>query len=917
MSAAASGCGNCLTEALTGAASITLSLPGPLRVGGEAGLVTVEVADADGQPVPDGSEVELSTSLGFLDKRRLLSVGGVATTALRTGMVAGTAVVVARCGDLSATGQVVFAPDEAAVLALIAPALASVAQPVEVAAAARDRFDNPIRDGLAVTFEASGGDLEPPQAPLHEGLAVTRWTHRLAGTAVVTAAWGALRTSANVWFRPGPAVLIEMRAVPPAIPVTDGVAAVEAMARDPFGNLTLLDAPVTFAATDGTVVPPSRDKIDGVARTTFHATARAGPVQVTASAGGLVGSTTVDVRPADLRLALAEVSGPRGPMRYNQTYPGESVTYTLRVANAGMARARDVRLAAEVPRLLNARPHTVPEGARLLQPPPVEILGPPAPANETLGWSLPDLAAGDAVTLSLVGRTSRDYPWSGLDLLPVRAAVTSTTAEASVADLRRSDSLQIYSADLLVQARLDAAASAIRPGGWLVYEIGFGNLQTQTLVRGVHITSTLGAGLTYDHWQPQVGTTVRPVGAFSPTSDELVWAFDGPFGISQGIRLWLSIDERLMPETLVELEVAIGSAVHDIDLSNNQSSVVVPLRGTNLVVQLYAPSTVAPGDELLYEAVVRNDVTADPATKVLVELTPPRALRLVRTQPLGVLLADGRVQWQLEELPPAAERRFEVAFRVPDDAPLGSFYFGRVAVSSQPADAFADDNEAASSTRVVAGPPAAIDLSPSTAAMRACSEDQATFMAVVRDRVGNPVADGTVVGWRVWGGGLASDQSLTADGLAQTIVTAGPATGLLRVQAMSGAAAAERSIELQPGPPTAVQTSLRPQVVHPHDWLAFDVAVRSWCDNPVSDGWPVELVATNATFAGGGQRLSLSTAGGRVADQLRAGPAVGPVVLTARVGAVEGRGSAQVVARPIRPAYLPLTLVPRSGAGAR
>ncbi len=905
------------TRLLTTPWAITLSLPTRLRVGGEVGTVTVQLADRDGHPVPDGSPVDLSSSLGFLDRRRLLTVAGVASTSLRSGMVAGTAVVVARCGEVSATGSVILEPTEAVALGLLAPAMASVAEPAEVAVTARDRFDNLIQEGLTITFGASSGAVEPQQQPLRDGVAVAQWTNRVAGVATVTASWGSLRTAADVLFRSDRATQIEVRVDPPAVPVIDGVATVEAIARDAYGNLAFLDAPVTFEAADGIVVPATRERMDGVARTAYHAGPRAGTVVLTALAGGLRGSTTVAVRPADLRLALAELAGPRGPMARSQTYPGEPVTLTLVVANAGMAKAREVRLAAEVPELMAARPLQPPEGARLLQPPAGEILGPPAAANETFAWQLPDVASGEALTLTLVGRTERSHAWSGLDTLPVRAAVTTTTSEASPFDLRRSDSLQIYSADLLATVAVDGQASAIRPGGWLVYDIAFANLQSQTKVHDVVITSTLGAGLSYDHWQPQIGTTVRPMGSFTDASRELEWAFDGPFGVSQGIRLWLNIDERLMPDTPVEHEVAIGSAVHDVNTSNNQDAIVVPLRGTNLVAELHAPATIAPGEELAYEVVVRNAVAADSASQVLVEMTVPAALRLLRTHPLGVLLADGRVQWRLDELAAGGERRFEVVCQVPEDAPLGAFYRGQLVVRSEPADAFADDNEAQAWTRVVAGSPASIVLQPSTSAMRACSEDQATFSAVVRDRVGNPVADGTLVDWRVWGGGLAASQSATASGLAQTVVTAGPASGPLTVRATSGSASAERSIELQPGPPTNVQVSLRPEVAYPGDWLAVDVAVRSWCGNSVSDGWPVELAAENATFGDGLQRISLATVGGQVAERLRAGPTAGALRVTARAGTVEGQGLARVVARPLRPVYFPLALAPRPGTAGR
>jgi len=871
-------------------AIITLTVPLTLEVGAVQGAVVAEVVDATGEFVADGTAVLLDTTLGRLGTSSLTTCDGAVTTTLETGRLAGSAKVSAKAGEIITHRLVSFlAGPPAAITVTPASSSVRVDESVPLRLAVRDEYDNPARDGISVTLTPARGVISPTTAALSGGLATVHWQNGVAGKAVVTATVGAVTGTALVEFRPGPPEGLWLLVDQPILPVDDGVTDVRARLTDRFGNLSNEVRTVLFWCDGGVLTPSSVATIGGVASTKYRAGAASGEHSLTASAGGLRAQYPISLRPADLGIALAEVAGPRGRARQTQTYPGEHLTFTLAARNRGLATARDVVLASELPDPLTAEVVAASREITDADGVPPGLLKPPGDGYHQRAWRLGDLSAGDAVTIALTGALDRGHSWSGFDALFFRSAVTTTTAEGSSEDLERTETAHVYAADLFATISLDAEASSLRPGGQLAYDIAFGNLQLLTEVGPVRITDTLPALTRYDHWQPNLGTVLQPVGKFDRESRQVVWTFDGPFGLNQGLRLWLAIEPEALPESVIENEVAIGSRIHDIEPANNErSDGGVRLHGVNLTVEVAGPETVAPGEELTYEITIRNASRQDTAHGVELVSYPPEGVQVVRTDPVGLVLLDGRVRWKLDALAAGGVRRYELVARVLDGVALGTYFRHRVEVSSRDPESHTPDNSDESWTRVVPGVPAQITVRADSATLSACTEDFTMLAAEVTDRVGHAVADGTEVRWSTTLGTLSAPESATVDGLASVALHAGRLAGRASIGAGSGGLLGQTIVVIVPGPPASLAVSTDPMKVRRSGSTTVAVNVLDGCANPVADGWPIELAVERGRFLEGSRTIVLPTVNGRVRATLVADQEPGPLRIVARYGSTRG-----------------------------
>jgi PKD repeat protein len=168
----------------------------------------------------------------------------------------------------------------------------------------------PPPDGTLVTFDASLGSFEPPEAATTRGQAtVTFLAGAVSGTAVISARSGAATAGADGTIRIaiGAAAVsrITMTANPTVLPFSGGSSAITATAVDGAGN-PLPTIPITFSTSAGTLTFASlKTDAGGNAQTTLTTTAQA---RVTASVGatgsasgnagaGMSGSVSIGVGP--------------------------------------------------------------------------------------------------------------------------------------------------------------------------------------------------------------------------------------------------------------------------------------------------------------------------------------------------------------------------------------------------------------------------------------------------------------------------------------------------------------------------------------------------------------------------------------------------------------------------------------------
>ncbi len=879
--------------------TVQLGLPPEVGVGAAVEVVA-DVRDAAGSPVVDDVSVQLSASVGQVQPASAPTRGGRAVFTWRPGAVAGPAMLTAQAQSAQdrLTVQVrPGAPDSVRIVP--EPATATAGQTVTLAIEARDAFGNAVRDGTAVALGAPSGVFAPAAGGPAGGTATARWRHTGSGSFLITAGAGDVASGVRVTLNPDAPATVRLSVERSDVPVDDGRTLVWASVDDRFGNPAADGLRVAFEATGGRLEPASTTTSGGLAGATFVAGPAPGAVAIAAIVGALRGQATVHVQPTDLGLG-SRLSGPRGAAPAAQIFPGDAVTYVVAARNTGLATARGVVLGTALEDRVRLRDVA---GSRPIQPVAERANLPKAPSQGYTRhtWSLPDMAPGEVLTLTLRADVARepDTPWTGFDTLFFRSAITTTTAEASAVDLVRSEKGEIHAPDLYIDVTLDAENSAIRPGGQLAYLVTFGNHQAAQVTDTV-ITATLPAFTAFDHWQPEFGTSLRPIGVFDPTATALRWAFDGPYRQNQAFRLWLGIDPDAPADSVLQILAEIGTAAHDVERFNNTALTAgARLKGVNLRASAGGPSTAAPDDRLEWNLAVRNASVQDTATDVVVVARLPEGLAIDRIDPPPASRTAETVRWALEQpLLPGTEQRFSIAAAVPGDARAGTTYTVSLEATSQQRDAFTEDNAASWTTRVVPGPAAVLTLAASGDTATVCGDDVIQITASAADGAGNPVADGSVVGWAATGGDLAATETATLGGRATVALRAGRVAGRATVTARVGGLARSVDATLIAGPPGRLDVSADPLAVAWDGATDVAVTVADACGNPVADRWPITLAAERGEWPGGDPSIALPTVGGVVAARLAVGPAAGPLRISARHGAVTGEVTVTVGEAP-------------------
>lgn len=147
----------------------------------------------------------------------------------------------------------------------------------------------PVHNGTVVTFTASFGTVDPPEAATNGGVATARFVAGTqSGTAVIGAFSGGARAeTVEVKVGGAAAGTVVLRAEPRGVGIADLVATV----LDDNGNL-LTGVPVSFSTTAGQVTPiTSLTDANGEARSTISTSREA---TVTASVGAKTATITIN-----------------------------------------------------------------------------------------------------------------------------------------------------------------------------------------------------------------------------------------------------------------------------------------------------------------------------------------------------------------------------------------------------------------------------------------------------------------------------------------------------------------------------------------------------------------------------------------------------------------------------------------------
>ena len=399
------------------AATVTISGPMILAVGTEVGLSAV-ARNSRGEPIADGTEVMFQATAGALSDSAPLTRQGEATTTYRAPTIVGPVVIAANADGITATKGITIVPGAPATVTVAsAPISATVGSTVTLNVDVIDGFANPVADGTFVRADAGVGRLTPSITGTLGGRARFEWYVEDAAPTTIAFMAGAAEAEVSgasiVDWAPDVPAQIVLMVEPDEVGAVGELVAASASVFDRWGNPVADGLTVRFSADGGSFVRAEETTRGGIATATWTSGVEIGEIGLTATvvrAGDdppLENQVVITVEPADLQID-ALVSGPRGALGDSvQIHPGEQLSMSLGVVNAGRATARGVIVSARLPEPLLDVTATTAAGAPL---------GPPDDPPASVGadaWSVPDLAAGEAITVTIRGTLDRAYTWTG------------------------------------------------------------------------------------------------------------------------------------------------------------------------------------------------------------------------------------------------------------------------------------------------------------------------------------------------------------------------------------------------------------------------------------------------------------------------------------------------------------------------
>jgi hypothetical protein len=175
-----------------------------LAVGGTSTTLSAEARDAQGRPVPDGTEIVFSTDRGTVSPERVPTQNGMAVTVFTSGIETGVATIRAQSGNVSASRALTLIAGPPAAITVVAGQSKLPANSVsttELVITVRDAYGHAVLDGTVVVVMSSLGSLDNVVLATTNGVARARLrTGNIAGDALVKATAGAVNSQATISF---------------------------------------------------------------------------------------------------------------------------------------------------------------------------------------------------------------------------------------------------------------------------------------------------------------------------------------------------------------------------------------------------------------------------------------------------------------------------------------------------------------------------------------------------------------------------------------------------------------------------------------------------------------------------------------------------------------------------------------------
>ena len=286
--------------------------------------ITVEVIDTGGEPMTDGTIVEVTTTRGDFDITTdgnqtsvdVSLVDGMATAMLTSPTTAGTATIRASVDGVSAETEVNFVASSSAtgivgsvsVAAGSGSLVADGAAQTRIDVMVRDTGDEPMTDGTMVTITTTAGDLDSSRdgvqtsisVTLEDGMATAMLTSPTnVGTATIRATADGVSAETEVEFVASSVSAITLNAFPNNL-TADGqsTSTITATVSDAMGNAVADGENISFSLTGpGSISLPAARTVNGKVSITYSTSSQTGTATITAesTSGAATASTSISL----------------------------------------------------------------------------------------------------------------------------------------------------------------------------------------------------------------------------------------------------------------------------------------------------------------------------------------------------------------------------------------------------------------------------------------------------------------------------------------------------------------------------------------------------------------------------------------------------------------------------------------------
>jgi large repetitive protein len=421
-------------------------------------------------------------------------------------------------------------------------------------------------------------------------------------------------------------------------------------------------------------------------------TAQVTSESVDTAAGNDSSSTSATVVPLPTDLAIGK-SAPATVLA------GQNLDYTLTLSNLSGVPALGVSLSDTLPAGVAFVSLTQTGG------PLLNCLTPSPGSGGTVTCTAPQLAAGQAATLTLVVAVPAATAHG--TLIGNTATAASTNADAVASNNSSSVSTQVVNqADIAVSKSGAATATA---GQNLVYTIGVAN-NGPSPASAVTLNDALPAGTRFVSLQQTAGPaftcTTPAVGANGSVACSLAAL---PAGGSATFTLTVSLDASVADGTLVANTATAGTTSNDPVPANDSASTSAQLvNRADLAVTKSGAATAAAGQNHVYTIGVAN-TGPSPAASVTLNDALPAGTRFVSLQQAAgpaftcttpAVGANGSVNCTLATLPSGSSATFTLTVSLDAAIAMGTVVSNTANATSATSDPAAANNSATSNTTI-------------------------------------------------------------------------------------------------------------------------------------------------------------------------------------------------------------------------